>query len=115
MGEVETMLFLLSPVPDCLDSQLALTVGVGWVLVTPIPAANSGVVQCSATTALENRALERGFVGKQPKTTFTLSCFCSKATYLYHRNLYSAIKLLISVCVWINHFIDRLPVSESDL
>ena len=47
MGEVETMLFLLSLVPDCLDSQLALTVGVGWVLVTPIPAAHSGAEQCN--------------------------------------------------------------------
>ena len=87
MGEVETTLFLLSLVPDCLDSQLALTVGVGWVLVTPIPAAHSG--GCAVQQLLWKTGLwERGMVGKQPKPTFTLSCFCSKATYLYHLNSY---------------------------
>ena len=75
MGEVETMLFLLSPVPDCLDSQLALTVGVGWVLVTPIPAAHSGVVHCSATTALENRALGKRIRGKTTQANFYFELF----------------------------------------
>ena len=73
MGEVDTMLFLLSLVPDCLDSQLALTVGVGWVLVTPIPAAHTGM--CSSPTALENRALGKRIRGKTTQANFYFELF----------------------------------------
>ena len=50
MSECVTMFclfFLFSLIPDCLEPQLAPTVGLGWVLVTPIPAALGIIHQCA--------------------------------------------------------------------